>query len=166
MQPRHRFLLATGLAALVATSVAIGIAAATPGVLHVEEVRFLKARQEGGNLSLDAISYITSQGGTSRDVRVVAYLYPQATGIADQRVDTHVGRVAGGGTEEVTIPLRLVGFDPDRAGSWAVDFLIFEDGLLTQKGHGAIGYHGPPAFEERGLLSSLDASAGPFQRAG
>jgi hypothetical protein len=159
MLPKRRILLAVALVGLVLTGVAAGLAAANPGTLHIDEMRFMKTSAEGANVTIEAITYITSHGGTSRDVRIVAYLYPLGTGVAEIRESVHVGHVAGQATTEVLIPLRLPGFNATHAGSWGVDFLVFEDGLLTQQGHGTIGYHGD--FDRL-----FEANAGSFERAG
>jgi len=162
MLPPRRILLAGALVGLLVAGAVAGLAAAQPGALRIGNVRFVKSEVKGDNLTLDAIAYFSSLGGTSRDIRVEVYLYPQSTGLAEQRDDVHVGRVPAATTNEVRIPLHLAGFNASRPLSWSVDFLVFEDGLLTQEGHGNIGYRGGDIGSGRAL--DVAASVSAFQR--
>jgi len=163
MHLSRRLLTALAIAAIAGTALTAAVATAQPGALRVEQVRFVKATFDGDNLTLDAVLYLTSIGGGSRDVRLVAYTYPKATGIADERQEVHVGRVASQRTSEVRVTLHIPGFDPRSSAGWTVDFLIFEDDLLTQQGHGTIGYRGELLHPARLVAEDLDASAGPFE---
>ncbi|HEV8359691.1 MAG TPA: hypothetical protein VGR28_04460 [Candidatus Thermoplasmatota archaeon] len=157
---------ALAAAGAVAALLLTAIVGAQPGQLHVEQVRFLRGEGEGRNTTLDAVLYLTSDGGTSRDVRIVTYLYARATGIAEDRQVVDVGPVAGGRTEEVRVVLRVPWFDPARTPSWNADFLVFEDERLTLEGHGTVGFRQVSDIAGGAPTTALDASAGPFERVG
>lgn len=120
--------------------------------------------------TLDALVYLSSRGGCSRDVKIVVFLRPVASGIAADKRVVDVGKLGCEKTVEVRAPLRIAGFDLTAPGSRVVDFLIFEDGLLTMKGQGRIGYAPQLTLESGGvpgdILRSLEVAFPSFNRAG
>ncbi|MGQ0534497.1 MAG: hypothetical protein ACT4PT_00290 [Methanobacteriota archaeon] len=136
----RKILFASGVIVL-----ALGGAAAAahelrePGRVDIQRAFFLEESREGTNLTLSAILFVTCEGGSSTPIRLVTFVVPRATGIAGDRSAVDVGRISCGETREIAVPIRVAGFNATAPGSWAVEFLVFEDGLLTMEGHGNVG---------------------------
>lgn len=165
-----RVYLAAGL--LVVLLSVGGVAYVATGSGHevgIQQAYFVAAGPDGAQLNLTARLFVTNHGLARSDpLSVTVFVVPTHSGLASSTMRVEVGSLAGRTTEEVTIPLAIPRFDASR--SYRVDFLVFEDGLLTQKGQGGIGWGAPYAYDAgKGYAAQADGlsvSAPSFERVG
>ena len=173
MQSSPRLYLFAGLVAVVLLGGVAFAASQLPGGgdVGVEQAYFVAAEPAGDQLNLTARLFVTNDGrGASDRLSVSVFVVPTHSGLASYTTRVEVGTIDGRATEEVTVPVVVPSFNATR--SYRVDFLIFEDGLLTQKGSGTIGWGGGhwsgSSFDEATLAKAdgLTVSAPTFDRVG
>lgn len=140
-QPKRLYVIAGGIAILGLAGIAFASTGGTDGDVGVQQAYFVTAEPAGDRLNLTASLFVTNAGLTrSDDLRVTVFVVPTHSGLASYTTRVDVGSLAGRTTQEVTVPVVIPDFNATR--SYRVDFLVFEDGLLTQKGTGSIGWGG------------------------
>lgn len=171
-QPKRAYLFA-GLLALALVGGVAFAATGARGEVGVHQAYFLTAEPAGEQLNLTARLFMTN-GALSRsdDLAITVFVVPTHSGLASYTTRVDVGTLGGRTTEEVTVPVVIPGFNATR--SYRVDFLVFEGGLLTQKGSGSIGWGGgywtgggadaSYATKEAYAMDGLSASAPSFER--
>lgn len=160
------YLLAGGIAVLLLGGIAFA-ASAQGGSLAIEQAYFVAAAPSGADLNLTARLFVTNHGhGESGPMDVTVFVVPQQSGLASYTTTRHVGAIAARTTEPVSIDLIVPRFNDTR--NYRIDFLVFEDGLLTQRGVGSIGWNGGYDGDGRQLYAadSLVAGAPSFQKVG
>lgn len=153
-----RILFAAGaLALLLALGGVAYVATGSGHEVGVQQAYFVAAEPDGAQLNLTARLFVTNHGLTRSDaLSVTVFVVPTHSGLASYTTRVEVGTLAGRTTEEVTVPIVIPGFNASR--SYRVDFLVFEDGLLTQKGQGSIGWGGGYyAYDAQGGYASKEA---------
>lgn len=170
-----RVYLVAGILVLAALG---GIAYVATGSEHevgVQQAYFVAAEPDGDRLNLTARLFVTNHGLTRSDaLSVTVFVVPTHSGLASYTTRVDVGALDRRTTEEVTVPIVVPGFNASR--SYRIDFLVFEDGLLTQKGAGHLGWGGGAYYDgavESGgyatkemAMDGLSASAPSFERVG
>lgn len=141
----------------------------------VQQAYFVAAEPDGDRLNLTARLFVTNHGLTRSDaLSVTVFVVPTHSGLASYTTRVDVGTLASRTTQEVTVPIVVPGFNASR--SYRIDFLVFEDGLLTQKGAGHLGWGGGYYVADTGstaayaskdaVMEGLSAAAPSFERVG
>lgn len=177
MEKSPRLYVFAGLVAVVLLGgVAFAANAGPGGDVGVKQAYFVAAEPSADRLNLTAQLFITNDGfRRSEGLAVTVFVVPTHSGLASYTTRVDVGALPAHTTNEVTIPVVIPGFNATR--SYRVDFLVFEDGLLTQKGSGSIGWGGghwsaDSLYEGGGLVgreASMDGvsvSSPSFERVG
>jgi hypothetical protein len=143
MSPK-RLVVPLGIAALLAlagVAYALSRNLSSPN-LSVDEAYFVeRGRDGGGNLTVESVLFMSNRGGGSAgDIRVSAFVVPTRTGLAIDTVTTSVSAIRKAHTSEVRLPIHVPKLNASAPESYNVVFLVFEDGLLTLKGTGTVGY--------------------------
>ena len=171
---RNRLLLSAGILVVLVLGGVAFAASATGGEVGVQQAYFVTAEPAGEQLNLTARLFVTNHGLTRSDaLSVTVFVVPTHSGLASYTTRVDVGTLSSRTTEEVTVPIVIPAFNATR--SYRVDFLVFEDGLLTQKGSGSIGWGGgyfnegaswDSATASKAVAEGLSVSAPDFQRVG
>lgn len=142
MDPSPRLYALAGIVALVVLGgVAFAATRAEGGDVDVQQAYFVSAEPAGEQLNLTARLFVTNDGrGASDALSLAVFVVPVQSGLASYTTRVDVGVIPARTTSEVTVPVVVPGFNTTR--SYRVDFLVFEDGLLTQRGSGTIGWGG------------------------
>lgn len=154
------------LGVLLLGGIAYGVRAQS-AVVDVQQAYFLAPQPAGADLNVTASLFVTNHGFTRSDkLSVTAFVVPTQSGLASMTARLDVGSVAGRTTREVDLPLTIPQFNSSR--SYRVDFLVFEDGLLTQRGQGTIGWGGYYAYDaamgQSMVSEGVQASAPSFNK--
>ncbi len=167
---------ALAFAAILAVLALAGVAYVASGSGHdvgVQQAYFVAAEPDGERLNLTARLFVTNHALTRSDALSVAvFVVPMHSGLSSYTTRVDVGALASRTTSEVTVPIVIPAFNATR--SYRIDFLVFEDGLLTQKGSGSIGWGGGYWAGGDGIVLSdkamvgegLSATAPSFERVG
>ena len=161
-------------AAILAVLALAGVALVASGAreVGVQQAYFVAAEPEGDRLNLTARLFVTNHALTRSDgLSVTVFVVPTHSGLASYTTRVDVGTLEGRTTNEVTVPIVIPQFNASR--SYRVDFLVFEDGLLTQKGAGNVGWGGgywsgdaDGSMTRHAVAEGLSASAPSFERVG
>lgn len=170
MSPLARpWILVGVLTVLLLGGLAYGVRAEGGGV-DIQQAYFFSPEPAGSQLNITASLFVTNHGLTrSDDLAVTAFVVPNHNGLAAFTTRLDVGTVASRTTRQVDVALAIPAFNASR--SYRVDFLVFDDGLLTQRGSGSIGWGGHYAYDyaatDKALVAeAMQASAPTFERVG
>lgn len=164
-QPKRIYVFAGVLALLGLGGIAFASTGGADGDVGVQQAYFVTAEPAGDRLNLTASLFVTNSGLTrSDDLAITVFVVPTHSGLATYTNRVDVGSLGGRTTQEVAVPVVIPDFNATR--SYRVDFLVFEDGLLTQKGTGGIGWGGGAFHADRGVSTKSTWSADEAQAAG
>lgn len=118
-------------------------------------------------MNVTAALFVTNdERARSGHLSITVFVVPQRSGLSSYTTKLDVGAIAGRTTDEVRVPVTIPRFNATE--SYRIDFLVFEDGLLTQRGSGSVGWGGAwnGVTESRMDLSAdgLSASAPMFEK--
>lgn len=162
---RSRILAAFGLAGVLVVGALVWGVRAEGGDVEVQQAYFVAASPAGDDLNLTANLFVTNGALLASDrVAVTVFVVPHS-GLSTYTTRVDVGKIDARSTEQATIPIVIPQFNASR--SYRVDFLVFEDDLLTQRGSGSVGWGGGIWYEAGKLADeALSISAPSFQRVG
>lgn len=167
MQPRYYAVAAFVLVlALAGAAWAVRTDGAT---VDIQQAYFVAASPAEGDLNLTASLFVTNAARrASDDVSVVVFVVPTHTGLSSFTTRVNVGAIPPGTTQQASVPVVVPQFNGSR--SYRVDFLVFEDDLLTQRGSGSVGWGGGGFYDVSGKMDyaaeGLAVSAPSFSRVG
>lgn len=147
--------------------------------LTVDEAYFVeRGRDAGGNVTVEAVLFMSNRGGGTADgLRVTTFVIPQRTGLAIDTTAQNVNPIRASRTSEVHLTFQIPKLNLTAPEGYTVQFLVFEESLLTLRGSGSVGYGsccfyggGYAAYDESKATSAeagaLRSSAPSFNRVG
>lgn len=96
--------------------------------LRIDGEYLLKESETNSSINASCMIYLTNLWRESGDIKIVYYVM-DSKGLAEFKGETEVGKIKKNATQEVKLPLVL------KRNDSRIDILIFEDDLLTMKGH-------------------------------
>lgn len=140
-------------------TVAIGALAwsarAESGAIDIQQAYFVGAAPHDGDMNLTSMLFVTNDDrAASGHLSITVFVVPQRSGLSSFTTRLEVGEIGSRTTQQVSVPVTVPDFSPNE--SYRIDFLVFEDGLLTQRGSGSVGWGG-------GWQGSTDLAAGEMR---
>ncbi len=106
--------------------------------LYIDEVRFVNndasTRADDEEQTVKAKVFFTNDGkATSKNVKVEVFAVVEENNMAEDEATVEVGDIEPMKTQTAEFELDL-----PRGSGYRIDLLVFEDGMITKKGHGTV----------------------------